>query len=1227
MKTHRHHLPVSPAVLFSLCSSLILGGGSAQAGIDLDGDEMDDVWELFFEATSLLPGEDEDADGLSNLEESKAGTNPFDRNDKFEFTSIVKLEDEFRLQWGSVAGKQYFLESGSDLVSWTMEDISHPGTGEDLAFHLPEGSDASIVGGALREVWRHVPGSQVADLIDSAGYPDSPDGIHGISKLRAPENDGEDFGARIRGYLIAPASGDYKLTLKSRHDSVLFVSRDTDPANLVRVAAVPSGPGVEPIDPIDGVAGIFNPSPPGLVAAADQNELMAPGPDEGSGTVTLEAGQLYYFEVIHKAAQGEDYCSVSWSGPGLGTANTRPIDGQYLAMWLGTLNGADGDFPLRRFHRIVVHDIDSDNDGATDWEELKVSYDPFDPESQVPGVLDGDVLKDKLTQTTNTISVEVIEPNGYEKGAGGTPKNAVMRLHRSGSLAPVTVSYSTSGLAVPGEDFVPLSGSATIPFAQDTVDVPIVPVADEHLEVPESFVLTLDSSDDYNPGSENSGTATLEDDEVQTEKLLLAQLTAQGGAMTTGSGNSPLWLSGDHTSCRIALSFSGLTSETTAAHIHQVGSGDIVEGVPHVPFTNYIWTFPVEGQGPYASNQELLDALVSGQFYLNVHTTNYPMGEIRGDYLCVEGSIEFDPPADPPDLPIYTGEDKQRDISRFLAQATFGATPALVQELNTKDFETWIDEQMDPIRYPMPGLKNYTEAADAWEYDLNETLGQQGNPAYDPNFEPNHHNRRRGWWAHVLKSDDQLRQRVAFALSEILVTSKENSRVRRAHYGHADYYDMLARNAFGSFRTVLEEVTYHPIMGVYLSSLQNAKTDLIAGTSPDENYAREVMQLFSIGLLRLHPDGTLKLNPTTGLPDATYDNFDITGMAKVMTGLSFSKRVDQDSEGNWIVSDNNSFYYYGGPKYQQASYFNPMKMFQNFHEPGPKEIIDGVMIQEPTGDAEIALALDTLFNHENTGPFICRRLIQRLVTGNPSRGYVYRVAQVFDDNGSGVRGDLEAVVKAILLDYEARSLEILDQQGYGKQREPIIRYTSLLRAFDGESQLPLSDFEPFGYNNVLPSDATRYRYYDTTNQLAQSPQNAPSVFNWFLPDYVFPGEIAQGGLVAPEFQITSETTVVASTNWKRNIIDNNNGQAVQRILGETTGISSVKIDLAPLQATLDNDGVEALVDQLDMLLLSGSMSPESRAILVDTVNSVSAGNQVKTLLYLIITSHEYTVQR
>ena len=656
---------------------------------------------------------------------------------------------------------------------------------------------------------------------------------------------------------------------------------------------------------------------------------------------------------------------------------------------------------------------------------------------------------------------------------------------------------------------------------------------------------------------------------LSSAKLFLANLRPEGGAQSSGSGVSTLRLSEDEKSAVIRFSYSNLTSPATSLHIHgpaDPGATGVVlfdfDESPRQLDGSYLWTFTTVGG---VTPAQLLSALKVGRLYLNVHSSRYPTGEIRGHYGLINGTTTFTPPPAPPALPSAT--PSLREAARFLTQATYGPTWSEINALPAQGYAAWIEAQFNKpqalhITY-LDALK--ARGGEVHTTDLMESI-----------------------WQQALSGEDQLRQRVALALSEIMVVSEERASLYDNAEGFGNYLDLLSRHAFGNFRQLLEEMTLSPMMGRYLDHLANDKEDPQYGTIPNENFAREILQLFSVGLYQLHPDGTLRLD-ANGLPQATYTQETVTGFSQVFTGWLWG--------GNDVT--NPQIWYEPRPNWRV-----PMGCFQNHHSPGAKRLLNGATLPaNQTCTKDLQDALDNIFNHPNVGPFIARQLIQRLVTSNPSPAYVYRVAAKFDNNGAGVRGDMKAVLRALLLDYEARSLTQVNQQGFGKQREPWVRMATLLRAFKAKS--------PSGR---LPIHNLQHKLF----ALGQNMFRAPSVFNFFMPDYRYPGAVAQAGLYAPEFQISNEQTVIARANFFRELIYQGYGKDADQV---TLDFS----ELMPLASQPTQ-----LIDRLDALLLSGGMSSSWRASLVKAVSALPSDKpteRIKAAVYLIAISPEFVIQK
>lgn len=543
------------------------------------------------------------------------------------------------------------------------------------------------------------------------------------------------------------------------------------------------------------------------------------------------------------------------------------------------------------------------------------------------------------------------------------------------------------------------------------------------------------------------------------------------------------------------------------------------------------------------------------------------------------------------------------DAARFATLATFGPGDYDTELLMKIGVGAWIDRQWT---LPFTSHRAYWEAADAAIKAANpaNTGGQ------DQVWET--------FWKQALTGQDQLRQRVAFALSQIFVISAVDSNVGNQPRALADWLDMLEARSQGTYRQLLEAVTLHPLMGLYLSHLRNQKADS-SGRQPDQNYAREVMQLFSIGLVQLNPDGTPVL--VNGKTVDTYGQDDIASLARVFTGWSWACPA---APANACFLNGSS----GGVS-DPDRYFKPMVAYPQYHSTEAKTFL-GVTIPaqttataDPMGDLKIAL--DTLANHPNTAPFISRQLIQRLVTSNPSPAYVQSVAAVFADNGSGVRGDLKAVVKAILTHPEASRSD----DASGKVREPVLRLSAYLRAFPHSS------------------DTGAYKVGNTdnpANSLGQTPLRSPSVFNFYRPGYVAPGtQSAAAGLVAPELQLANETSAAGFVNYMRDNLSAGVGQSVTTTINGTAVTRrdlqrdwSLEMQLAPRPAEL----VQSITDKL----LYGRASADLRstiqtAITKITIPALNAGgtnqaaidsakrNRIYATVLLTLASPEFLVQK
>jgi uncharacterized protein (DUF1800 family) len=539
-----------------------------------------------------------------------------------------------------------------------------------------------------------------------------------------------------------------------------------------------------------------------------------------------------------------------------------------------------------------------------------------------------------------------------------------------------------------------------------------------------------------------------------------------------------------------------------------------------------------------------------------------------------ESPVVINPPTTLPPTPEPIDPYQQKiQAARLLNQATFGATIADIEYQIELGNEAWIDEQLNlSPSFHLPLVEPFVDSEDFWRsYRIS------------------------AWWQHSLYAEDQLRQRVAFALSEIFVVSEFNGVLFDSPDALTNYYDVLIKNAFSNYRELLEEVTLSPAMGVYLSMLGNEKPDVERNIRPDENYAREVMQLFSIGLVELNLDGTQKLDANSQ-PIPSYDQDVIKGFAHVFTGWNFNGTTEETWYRWW----------------QNFNLFDPMVAVAAYHDSEEKLLFSGVILPEnQTPEQDLSGALDALYNHNNVAPFMSKQLIQKLVTSNPTPEYVERIATIFTDNGFGVRGDLSAVVKGILLDEEARTSNEIAENTFGKVREPIIRATHMWRAF----------------NLTYVSDRIDFSWPEYF--FGQAPLASPSVFNFYRPDYS-PIELkSNNDLVAPELQIATESTMTNTINFFAwyGLWRNFSGDIANTDISEG---DELYLDFTAEVNIVQQDGAQALLEHLNLLLTAGALNDEAIALLVSAYendNQQDVESKIGNLVFLIMSSPQYAIQR
>jgi uncharacterized protein (DUF1800 family) len=533
---------------------------------------------------------------------------------------------------------------------------------------------------------------------------------------------------------------------------------------------------------------------------------------------------------------------------------------------------------------------------------------------------------------------------------------------------------------------------------------------------------------------------------------------------------------------------------------------------------------------------------------------------------CGGGGDGGSPSPAPSPGPAPQAAPTRTQAARFLAQASLSSTPAQIERVQALGYGGWLDEQM-----ALPRSSTNVEWLRSRGYDAVEF--RNGFAGADNML-----------WRKLIGSGDPLRQRVALALSEIVVVGLGGiSGLAFRQFAAAAFMDVLEANAFGSYRQLLEEVTRTPAMGAYLTFRGNRRANAATGSVPDENYARELMQLFTIGLVQLNSDGTPRLNGN-GQVQETYTQDDVSQLARVFTGWDVDTSV-----GTTDTPDRS---------------IRPMVQIAGRHETGEKRFLGTTIPANTDGVASLGVALNTLMAHPNVAPFVGRQLIQRLVTSNPSPAYVARVAAAFNDNGSGVKGDLRATVRAVLLDAEARNdAAAAADPGFGKLREPVLRFVQWARTYsmaDGGGAWAVGD---------LSDPATR---------LGQSPLRSPSVFNFFRPGYVVPGSAinANGNRTVPEFQITTESSVAGYVNFMQRAIGSGvNGSAAYR--GDYASLTPLVADSA------------ALLAELNVTLAAGQLSAATLASLktaLDTIAVTTAtgqANRIYAAITLVMAAPEY----
>lgn len=571
------------------------------------------------------------------------------------------------------------------------------------------------------------------------------------------------------------------------------------------------------------------------------------------------------------------------------------------------------------------------------------------------------------------------------------------------------------------------------------------------------------------------------------------------------------------------------------------------------------------------------------------------------------------------------------EAARFLQQATFGANLTEIQRVQTIGLRAWLDEQFS-LPAPSPSYSAYAAQIIAENKQGLHGCTDPVNMAYGCPWAVNEPT----FYKAVFEGDDQLRQRVINALLQILVVSLENGTINDAGTAMPNYMDMLGANAFGNFRTLLRDVTLHPAMGIYLDMLGST------GRAPNENYARELLQLFSIGTVMLNPDGTPQRDAANKTVP-TYSETDVQELSRALTGWHFANQIETQPwryywpERRWTTPMTpwtgrlcpQDGRWPSGSTTQWCDVSDPARSYPPPHDTGSKNLLSypgavRVLPANQTPAKDVEDAIDNIFNHPNVGPFIGRQLIQRLVTSNPTPAYVARVTSAFNNNGSGVRGDMKAVLRAILLDVEARGASVAAGYSFGKLREPVLKFTQFHRAF--------SATQSTGYYGL-------WALLDPES-LNQAPMHAPSVFNYYSPDHVPTGApMSTAKLQGPEFEIANAATVAGFASFS--------GWGILGgfLAGDAARWIKPNHDRYLVGSNALADSPQALVDELDLLLTAGNLKSDFKASLVTMVAGITRTSdnndcgtsfpaldcqrrqRLRALLWQVLQSTDYAVQR
>ncbi len=1120
-----------------------------------------------------------------------------------------------------------FPAPGTYEVTITASDGTN--SGADTAVITVRDPLTSGSGGILREVWTGIGGGGVNDLKNSTAYTSRPPSVRDvIPYFDTPVGWADNYGQRLTGLFSVPSEGDYVFLLASDDESELFFNAVGETAEgAVRVAHCPTA------------VGRYNWS-----ARASQQ----------SASFRLVPGKRYFMQAFHKEGGGDDYLAVAYRKADESNAQAVVIPGVLLSPPTGTQAAA--------FDAQMLVQAGDDIQGL--WPRttynLKATAVDYAPGPQ-PLVTRWSVLSGAAPAAVKGVRIVAAPAASGAKVAFSAPTSLETQVEFPGPGRYVLQLSVTDGLVVRTDTVNVSIGS---PLAAGTGSI----LCETFRNVSGSWVTDLlrsnrypgepdertqlyraesraNSGDNYgmlirgwvhapatgvyrfNISSDEWGEAHLSTDDKPENKSLLCFSPAavnyyEWRRFPEYQISRPIALqAGKRYYLEIRLKESGWNDHVALAWLTPGATAfEVIDGAYLSPWKlsdsqppaivlsgGSAVTMEVGGVfvDPGVSASDLVDGDVSqrvrteGSVDVNTpgtYTIRYTVSDAAGNVSAVTtrtvtvALAKNTAPVYPPDASgkhstaPWTPPASVSDLeaSRFLRQATFGPTEESIARVKQIGFAAWIDEQL-----ALPG-SSHLEAMDrvARYQGARTELLALAKAANQLSILPGSmmpvsggtlrtDDRLWTWWTMAASAPDQLRQRIAFALSEVLVISDRSGTLRNYPRGVANYYDLLVKHSNGNYRALLEEVTLNPIMGMWLTMARSSKRQ------PDENYAREVMQLFSIGLEHLNRDGTYKRD-ANGNAMPTYTQREINELARAFTG--------------WTFAGSNAFTWTS-----RTDEINAMIPFDGEHDRGRKVILGGATLAAgQTAQQDISRALDVIFAHPNVGPFLAELLIKRLVTSNPSPAYIFRVAAKFENNGKGVRGDLGATVRAILLDPEARSMAT--KAGDGKLSEPVVRLTRLLRA---TAKAPASN----------PPVLNRYLVGNPLEEFNQSPLQAATVFNFFLPDYAPPGSILSAGKTAPEFQITTELSTVDTSNYFFDTVVS----GVRTSSGPRLGL-----DLAPFEALWTQP--DALYSRMERLLLSRPMSATLRDSMERVRNANSnAAEGIRAMLQIVLSTPDFNI--